>query len=560
MRADYYGHCAAYPQLAKPVGSNQILVGPLAHAELVSVIEHPAQRVGLRVEPGLTEELLSDLGDEPGTLPLLSTALLELWQAREAGRLTLAAYRGSGGVQGAVARLAERAFANLSDVEREIARSIFLRLAGSGEGEGVVRRRVPLSEFDQSDERVAIVLTSLTDARLLTSGDGYVEVAHEALLREWPRLQRWLEEDAAGRQLRLHLIGAARDWEARGREHGDLYRGARLAAALDWSADHTVELNALERDFVEQSRLASDAEAERQHRTNRRLRALLAGAGVLLVMVVAAGGYAVSQAEQARQSEQAARQAEDAARQSEQTARDSEQTARQAEQTALEAQQFARSRELAASAIAARDVDPTLSKLLAIEGASIAEPPVESVAALHRALDADRTIYRYEWPRAGRRVRRHGSRSFGALRCGQRRLPRNAPRLRRGHRSRRRPVTLVFRSVDARRRGGRRLLHSRRQPRCFRRLLRLGAASRSSTVDLGIHVRDALTGSEISRIDTGGCGAAVVAASNHTAIAFTSAAPSCSVSDASRRRDIVLESIDLATGHGPFDLGCLGKR
>ncbi len=115
MRADHYGHCAGYPQLAKLVTRSQVLVGPLTRAELGSVIEHPAQRVGLRVEPGLTEALLSDLGDEPGSLPLLSTALLELWQARQSGRLTLAAYRSSGGVQGAVARLAEGAYAALSD-------------------------------------------------------------------------------------------------------------------------------------------------------------------------------------------------------------------------------------------------------------------------------------------------------------------------------------------------------------------------------------------------------------------------------------------------------------
>ncbi len=155
MRADHYGHCAAYPQLARLVGTNQVLVGPLTHAELASVIERPAQRVGLRVEPDLTEALLAELGDEPGSLPLLSTALLELWQARHAGRLTLAAYRSRGGVQGAVARLAEGAYAGLSEDERAIARSIFLRLAGTGEGEGIVRRRVPLSEFDQSDQRVA---------------------------------------------------------------------------------------------------------------------------------------------------------------------------------------------------------------------------------------------------------------------------------------------------------------------------------------------------------------------------------------------------------------------
>ena len=138
----------------------------------------------------MTRALLADLGEEPGALPLLSTALLELWQARDKGWLTLASYHASGGVHGAVARLAENAYSRLTEEQGHIARSIFLRLSGLGEGTSVVRRRVPLSELDPTnDEPTAAVLHLLTDARLLTTGDGYVEVAHEALLREWPRLQ-----------------------------------------------------------------------------------------------------------------------------------------------------------------------------------------------------------------------------------------------------------------------------------------------------------------------------------------------------------------------------------
>ena len=143
--------------------------------ELASVIEHPAQRVGLRIEAGLADALLADLGEEPGILPLLETALLELWQAREGGRLTLAAYRASGGVHGAVARLAEDAYGALDRDQQSIARSVFLRLSGPGEGERVVRRRVPVAEFDTEREpQVLAVIEALTNGRLLTSGDGFV--------------------------------------------------------------------------------------------------------------------------------------------------------------------------------------------------------------------------------------------------------------------------------------------------------------------------------------------------------------------------------------------------
>ena len=87
------------------------------------------------------------------------------------------------------------------------------------------------------------MLATLAESRLVTVGEGTVEVAHEALLREWPRLREWIEEDAEGRRLRGHITQAAAEWDAARRDEGELYRGARLVAALDWSTDHAFELN-----------------------------------------------------------------------------------------------------------------------------------------------------------------------------------------------------------------------------------------------------------------------------------------------------------------------------
>ena len=165
-----------------------------------------------------------------------------------------------------------------------------LRLVGEGEGEAPVRRRAPLAELDlERNEDVADVLATLADSRLVTVSEGSVEVAHEALLREWPRLREWIEEDAEGRRLRRHITQAASEWDAAGRDRGELYRGARLAAALDWTADHALDVNELEREFVTESREASEQEAKRARRTNRRLRVLLAGVAVLLAAAVAGG-------------------------------------------------------------------------------------------------------------------------------------------------------------------------------------------------------------------------------------------------------------------------------
>src|ERR671918_2758739 len=181
-----------------------------------------------------------------------------------------------------------------------------LRLVGEDEGDAPVRRRAPLAELDlERNEDVADVLYTLADSRLVTVSEGNVEVAHEALLREWPRLRDWIEEDTEGRRLRRHIPQAAAEWAAAGRDRGELYRGARLAAALDWTADHALDVNELEREFVTESREASEKETKRVRRTNRRLRGLLVGVAVLLAAAVVGGIFAAIQRREARDAEAA---------------------------------------------------------------------------------------------------------------------------------------------------------------------------------------------------------------------------------------------------------------
>jgi len=306
LRADFYGRFAAYPGLAELLGGNQVLVGPMQASELRRAVELPAGRVGLKVEAELSDALVDDVEGEPGALPLLSTALLELWQKRHDNSLTLASYRESGGVHGAVARLAEGTYARVPDERRQLVRAVMLRLVGEDEGDAPVRRRAPLGELDlERNEDVADVLATLADSRLVTVSEGNVEVAHEALLREWPRLREWIEEDTEGRRLRRHITQAATEWSAAGRDQGELYRGARLAAALDWTADHALDVNELERAFVTESREASEKETKRITRTNRRLRGLLAGVAILLAAAVAGGIFAAIQRSEAREAETA---------------------------------------------------------------------------------------------------------------------------------------------------------------------------------------------------------------------------------------------------------------
>src|ERR671925_1147706 len=127
VRADYYGACAAYPRLARLLGGSRVLLGPMRPEELARAIEGPAHRAGLAVEPALVTRLVEDVAGQAGGLPLLSTALLELWQRRDGRRLRLASYKETGGGRGAVGRLAEEGFGRLDERQQTIARTVLLR-------------------------------------------------------------------------------------------------------------------------------------------------------------------------------------------------------------------------------------------------------------------------------------------------------------------------------------------------------------------------------------------------------------------------------------------------
>ena len=296
VRADFYGRCAFHPALARAVASQQILLGPMSEDELREAIVAPATSYGLRVEPGLVELLVREVAGEPGVLPLLSHALLATWEARDGRTLTLEAYRSTGGVDAAIATTADRALESFDPAQREVARRVLLRLVEPGDGVEDTRRRASRAEFAGVGDRdtVADVLDRLTRARLVIVDEDHVEVAHEALIREWPTLRAWLDEDRAGLRLHRHVTTAATAWETSERDPGELYRGQRLAAATEWRAGGRA-LSEIETEFLDASAMELEREEHAQVRANRRLRILLAGVAVALVVALIAGSVAFVQ-------------------------------------------------------------------------------------------------------------------------------------------------------------------------------------------------------------------------------------------------------------------------
>ncbi|HZU86288.1 MAG TPA: WD40 repeat domain-containing protein, partial [Anaerolineaceae bacterium] len=220
------------------------------------------------------ELLIRDAGEEPGALPLLSHALLETWKNRSGHTMTLESYAESGGVRRAIAKTAEALYKRLDADQAKTARSLLLRMIQPGEDAQDTRRRVPLAELRSLSAQVDAVLLQLTEARLVTVDEGFAQVAHEALIREWPTLRQWLEEDRQGLRVQRKVTEAAQEWGQLQRDEGLLFRGARLAEAEEWAAEHGEMLNPLEREFVDRSRAQAEREAaEREEQRQRELQA-----------------------------------------------------------------------------------------------------------------------------------------------------------------------------------------------------------------------------------------------------------------------------------------------
>lgn len=292
VRADFYGHLCRHAGLVEALTDAQVMVGPMTADELRTAIVEPAVRAGCRVESALVKTLVADATGQPAMLPLVSHALLETWRRRQGITLTSAAYEAAGGILNAIAQTAEAVYTDLEPDRQRLVRQIFLRLTALGEGTEDTKRRLNRRELDD-DPATTEVLERLAEARLLVLDRDGVEIAHEALIRGWPRLRDWLAEDREGHRLHRQLAEATELWESLDRDKGSLYRGTRLGRAAEWAEREPGALSARERQFLQ---AGLDAEAEETavgRKRTRRLRRLVALLGVLLLLAGVAVGYAV---------------------------------------------------------------------------------------------------------------------------------------------------------------------------------------------------------------------------------------------------------------------------
>ncbi len=305
LRADFFDRPLRYAEFGSLVEAALVPVGMPDASELAAAIERPAAAVGLRLEPGLVNEIVSDVADEPGGLPLLQYAMTELFERRRSDVLSLEEYHASGRALGALAQRAESLFAELGERGRTAMHQALLRMVSIEEGGARVRRRVARSELRALEVDQAALddgLRRFGAHRLLTfdsdpvSRAPTVEVAHESLIGQWERLRRWVDEESEQLVVRRRLAAARQEWAEAGEDGAYLLTGRRLAQFDDWASRTDLALSSDERAFLERSRAHDEARSRTQSRRRRR-----AGITLLAVTVAAVlfGLYALALRERA---------------------------------------------------------------------------------------------------------------------------------------------------------------------------------------------------------------------------------------------------------------------
>ncbi|MEO6700705.1 MAG: AAA family ATPase [Jatrophihabitantaceae bacterium] len=371
LRSDFYLPASQQPKLLPALQDNQVLLGPMTETELRSAIVEPAHRSGVSVDDDLVELVVRELAasagpgraHDPGTLPLMSHALMETWRHAHRGRLTRADYQSTGGITGAAKQTAEGLFGELSADQQAIARRVFLRLTHVDESQPTTRRRAARSELldlSADEGQVDYVLNRFVASRLLTFDSAQIEISHESLLVAWPRLAGWIEQDLGSLRRLRQLTAQAQQWDAAGRDDDGLLRGLRLDDLQRWLDSEPrwqSDLNRTELDFIQASVRAEQLRVRSNRRTQRRTRSLLAAVAILALGICMLPGYLL-----------AARARSD-----------------QAERDATMQTELSQSRQAAMEATDLESTDPALASQLALAGYRIA-PSVEARSALLDSL------------------------------------------------------------------------------------------------------------------------------------------------------------------------------
>ncbi|GAA6620366.1 CHAT domain-containing protein [Scytonema sp. NUACC26] len=309
LRADFLAQALSYRPFADALQHSDLKLGPMNAEELLAAIKQPAALLGVTLEPGLAERILSAFGfaaperaiaTQAGNLPLLEFALTQLWEKRTETLLQNAAYNEIHGVEAAVADYADRVYDKLNPKEKEQARRIFTQLVHLGEETSDTRRLATRKEVGEENWDL---VTRLASERLVVTGydeatgNETVEIVHEALIQKWGHLRQWLELDRDFRTWLQELRSARQHWEKSERDKDALLRGKALVDAGEWVQKRPKELT-LEQEYIQASLALQYKEQKKRERIKRRI---LAGSMGGTLLLAGALGFGWVQTENQRQ-------------------------------------------------------------------------------------------------------------------------------------------------------------------------------------------------------------------------------------------------------------------
>jgi DNA-binding SARP family transcriptional activator/WD40 repeat protein len=366
LRTDFLDRVLEEHSLVDLVRNGLVLVTPPSPDELAQAVSRPARNVGLHFEAGLVDTIVRDVVEQPGALPLMQHALTELVAKRQGRLMSLGQYRVSGAVTGALGRRAQELYLDLGQAGQAVARQIFLRLVAVDEQRQDARRRVRRTELAAlgADARLIDTVLQRFGAHRLLSFDRdpvtrgpTVEVAHEALFREWATLRGWIDSRRDDLLVHTRLRVTSGEWSGAGRSSEYLISGGRLEEMERWAARTDMGLTEDERQFLAESRSRAEAVAAARQ---RRRRGLLLGTSAAAAIAIGLASLAFLQLGRAEAGEREAQ-----------------------------------ARALAAASQDQLDVDPDLALHLALAAVAVATegdgpPMVEALDALHEANIAHR--------------------------------------------------------------------------------------------------------------------------------------------------------------------------
>jgi len=303
MRGDFLDRCALYQETADLINRTRTttyFVTPLTFEELQDAIEEPAKKHGVSFEAGLVSQIIEDVMDQPGGLPLLQYALAELWRVcltdanSSETQLTSQGYKAIGGVKGALEKRADNLYQNLAPADKDFMRRLFLNLVQPGETQEVTRRRASWQDLQieaDSEEQLFRVTRQLAsqEQRLIITDENTVEVAHEALLTEWRRLGNWIDQERENLRLRRRLKAECEEWERNYKPNGLLLRDTWLAAINDWEKKTQPRLSAVEREFLQGSLEKREREVQEKIKAAKRQTRFAIVGGVMAVFALGFG-------------------------------------------------------------------------------------------------------------------------------------------------------------------------------------------------------------------------------------------------------------------------------